>query len=128
LNFLLDASALLAVLLDETGAKRVIKDMRGATLSTVNFVECMTRAIDRGHAASDISEIIEQFEIVIAPFTPRHAELAAELRNATRKFGLSLGDRACLAVAIELQLPILTADQTWKRLDFNPGVDFHFIR
>jgi PIN domain nuclease of toxin-antitoxin system len=64
--------------------------------------------------------------LTVVPFTALLAFRAAELRNPTRKIGLSLGDRACLATALELGLPVVTADRVWSKLKL--GIDIHVIR
>lgn len=128
----LDASALLAYLGDESGAD-VVGDAiaEGATISTVNLAEALSRAADRG--ANPI-ELIDDMTaqgllggaIAVEPFTTADAGEVARLRPATRDVGLSLGDRACLALARRLALPALTADAAWSRLDL--PVDLRQIR
>ncbi|WCM26054.1 type II toxin-antitoxin system VapC family toxin [Sphingomonas sp. QA11] len=122
----LDASALLAVLLDEPGGDRVLPALQEAVMSAVNLSESVSRAIDRGFAALDALALVDRFRLTVSAFDRRQAELAAGLRLATRPRGLSLGDRACLALALDLDCPVLTADRAWAELDL--GVDIRLIR
>jgi ribonuclease VapC len=116
----LDASALLAYLRDEPGA-RVVSDAvaGGAAISTVNLAEVLSRVADRG---SDPTALVERMTergllggaIAVEPFTTADAGETARLRPLTREAGLSLGDRACLALARRLDAPALTADLAWS--------------
>ncbi len=63
-------------------------------------------------------------EIVV--FTAQQAQIAGDMIPHTRPFGLSLGDRACLALAIALDAPVYTADQVWKKLRLR--IPLHLIR
>lgn len=126
MSVVLDASALLAVLLGETGADFVVNMLRGSQLSTVNLSESLGRAVDRGHAALDVEAIVRSYEIVVVPFSSLQARQAAELRPASKHLGLSLGDRACLALALERGLPILTGDR--RLASFMTAVEIRMIR
>ena len=126
MSVILDASAVLAVLLRETGADFVIDVLRGAELSAVNLSESMSRTIDNGHAAQTVETIVRSYEIAIVPFSASHARRAAELRPASRHLGLSLGDRACLALASERGWPILTGDR--RLASFACDLDIRMIR
>lgn len=85
-------------------------------LSAVNATEVLTKLIDLGASAEDALGALLHLQPSIVPFTSELADAAARLRPATRQFGLSLGDRACLALAIDLALPVLTADRRWAEL------------
>jgi ribonuclease VapC len=126
LSVVLDASALLAVLLGETGDDFVLDVLRGAAISAVNLSESMSRVIDRGGAAHDVEAIVRSYEIVVMPYTAPQARRTAELRAASRHLGLSLGDRACLALASEKDWPLLTGDRRMAR--FESGIDIRLIR
>ncbi|WP_182913795.1 type II toxin-antitoxin system VapC family toxin [Sphingobium terrigena] len=123
---ILDSSALLAVLLGEKGADAVLPVMRESILSSVNLSETLERGIAQGHAAQKLVAQIERFGVDIRPFDRDQALIAADLRAVTRSRGLSLGDRACLALARSLDAPVLTADQVWAELDI--GIDIRLIR
>lgn len=119
----LDASALLAYLRDEPGAAVVADAIAvGAAISAVNLGEVMSRVADRG---GDPARVARQMTdrglldgaVTVEPFTSADAVEVGRTRPLTRAYGLSLGDRACLALARRLRLPAITADATWSKLD-----------
>jgi ribonuclease VapC len=116
----LDASALLAHLRDEPGADVVAEAIAsGAIISAVNLAEVFSRVADRGGDPAKLAAELTQSglldgAITIEPFTVADAIDAARLRPLTRDAGLSLGDRACLALARRLDAPALTADSEWQ--------------
>ena len=121
----LDASAVLAYVYDEPGAPIVAVSLRDAVVSAVNAAEVVTKLMERdspGRAREDFRRL----RLEIAPFDLQQAYLVADLRAPTRAFGLSLGDRACLALARTLRLPALTADGRWSEVDV--GVEVRLIR
>lgn len=121
-----DASAILCVILDEPGAEAAAPLLPGATVSAVNLCEVFTRLSDgeADHTAS--FELIAKFEFTVVPFDADQAAAAARLREATRHLGLSLGDRACLALAAARGMPAMTADRVWAGLDL--GIPIRVIR
>lgn len=129
---LIDASALLAYLGDEPGADVVADAIAGGvTIATVSLAESLSTLAARGNdpaaVASDLTERgLLDGAITVEPFTTADAIEAARLRPLTRDAGLSLGDRACLAVARRLAAAVLTADQAWAALEL--GVDVRTIR
>ncbi len=126
MSLVLDASAILALLHDEPGAERVEPALDGALVSAVNWAEVIQKSLKR---RADISWMREGFTavgVVFKPFTPTQAEIAAYLWERTRQHGLSLADRACLALAIEQHVPVLTADRAWGNLDL--GVEIRQCR
>lgn len=126
MNVILDASALLALLLNEPGSDIVLPHVRRAFISTVNISEAITRAIECGFRAEVVMEQIDRFEIAPVSHDVPQALVTADLRSATRHFGLSLGDRACLALAQHLKGRVYTADRVWGKLDI--GLDIVVIR
>ena len=119
----LDASALLAYLFREAGHRVVEKYLESACISTVNLSEVAGRFTRDGIDAHLFIQEIRKTSIEISPFTQAHALHAANLIHQTRHYGLSLGDRACLALAKERQLAVLTADAVWAALvDINVDV------
>ncbi len=126
MSVVLDASALLAVLLDERGSENVIAAMRGSATSAVNASECFSRAINKGFAAHLPLALLDEFEIEVAPFGLRQAAATADLRPATRSVGASLGDRACLALGKERGWTVYTGDRRLAELDI--GIDIRLIR
>jgi PIN domain nuclease of toxin-antitoxin system len=122
----LDSSAILAVFFQEQGAGIVAPILRGALLSTVNLAEVHTRMIDRGAQPQQAWNWIEGLQCEVCFFTDEQARVAAELKPMTRPFGLSLGDRACLALAIDRKATVYTADRIWKNLSL--GIEIESIR
>ncbi len=116
----LDASALLAYLRDEPGADVVAEAITGGVvISTVNLAEVFSRSADRGADPAKLAAKLTQNglldgAITVEPFTATDAIDVAHLRPLTRDAGLSLGDRACLALARRLGAPVLTTDTAWQ--------------
>jgi PIN domain nuclease of toxin-antitoxin system len=122
----LDASALLALLFRETGHERVAAALGQCCLSTVNLAEVLGRFVRDGHPAQPVLERLRAAPIEIVPFGEAEASAVAELLPATQPRGLSLGDRACLALGRARGIPVVTADRTW--LDVHVGVEVQVIR
>ena len=120
----LDSSAVLAVLLDEPGANVVnALDASQKVISSVNFEEVRTKLIDRGMTPEDALQAIGKLQLRIEVFAVGDAVMASTLRPSTRQFGLSLGDRACLALGQKLNAVVMTSDQTWKKVDLPVKVE-----
>lgn len=122
----LDASAILALFNGETGCDAVARLGRGGFLSAVNATEVLTKQHDLNVPFDTAVELLDGLQLSIVGFDTSRAVAAARLRPMTKALGLSLGDRACIALAIELSLPVLTADRPWQRLDL--GVEIQLIR
>lgn len=123
----LDASALLAILNQEPGAEKLTPELLSVAASgAVNLAEVQGKLVDHGLSAD------EAWEAALSPireavsFTPEQAKIAGALIAKTRPLGLSLGDRACLALGLALNAPVYTADKSWKNLRL--GVRIHIIR
>ena len=123
----LDASAVLAILNREPGAEKLpLRLLRDATISTVNLAEVQTKLVNRGLDPDDA------WDAAIGPvrgteaFTIEQARIAGDLVARTRPLGLSLGDRACLALGIALGATVYTADRSWKGLRL--GIRIRHIR
>ena len=123
---MLDASAILALLNREPGAEYVERYVDEAAASAVNIAEAGARLSDLGITDFNIRQAIDDLSIDVIPFDEGQAHDSSLLRAATRHKGLSLGDRACLALARRLGLPALTADRIWAELDV--GVEVRLIR
>ena len=125
MKWVLDASALLALLRDEEGAAIVAEALeQGASMSTVNWAETLSRLLDYGQDVDEVSQLADI--LALEPFDQTQAEESARLRPATRMAGLSLGDRACLALTRTRGVPVLTADRGWAGLE--AGVEIRLIR
>ena len=130
-HLVLDSSALLAYLRAEPGGDHVGVALKQSTaITAVNWAEVLSKLVDFGYDASAAGERFRDrglgSAITIWPFDERFARVVASLRDQTRPFGLSLGDRACLALALLLKVPILTADRKWSQLKIR--VALRFIR
>lgn len=126
MTLVLDASSVLVFLHDEPGSERVWSVLSQAVVGTVNWSEVVQKALRRQVDITGMREEFVQAGVVFSPFTVEQAEIAALLWDKTRHLGLSLGDRACLALAMEQQLPILTADRAWSGLDL--GLQIQLVR
>jgi PIN domain nuclease of toxin-antitoxin system len=125
-DVVLDASALLAVLRVEPGVERVEQRLENASIGAVNLSEVVAKLIEDGVPEAEIRLAVGRLELDVHPFDAEHAYIAGVLRKASRAFGLSLGDRACLALAQSLGAPALTADHSWSRLGLD--IDIEVIR
>ncbi len=119
----LDASALLAFLLREPGHERVRELLAEACMSTVNFAEVLGRFAREGQDVTLIAERVLRAPVELVPFSIEQAAIAAALVAGTRAAGLSLGDRACLALARERGIRAVTADGAWRRLKLNIAIE-----
>lgn len=124
----LDASALLALLLDEPGAERVGTELAEAVMSTVNLSEVVGHLTRSGMAEGDIREALGALPIEWVPFDGELAYAAGLFILETRSAGLSFGDRACLAVAQRLGVKTLTADRVWAKIGKSTGVEIELVR
>jgi ribonuclease VapC len=122
----LDASALIAMLRDEPGGDVVEELLETATISSVNWSEVVQKALDWKTEIAGLRQDLEALGLEVVPFTALLAETTAELRSSTRQAGLSLGDRACLALASVLGLPAITADRIW--LDLGLPLEIRAVR
>jgi len=115
-NYLLDSSAVLALLLQESGSEYVEARLDSAFISAINSCEVLTKLIQRGISFNDAKQQLALIVQGIIPFDESIAEIAAKLTTHTKTIGLSLGDRACLATGQALNYEIITADKVWKEL------------
>jgi PIN domain nuclease of toxin-antitoxin system len=123
----LDASAVLALIQDERGAERLTVDvMSNAVISTVNLAEVQSKLVKIGYSPAQSWNDALELVPAVEPFTADHARTAGDLITTTEKYGLSLGDRSCLALAIALKAPVYTTEQIWRELKV--GVPIHVIR
>ena len=116
LEFLLDASALLAWLNEERGAQEVETMLDRSAISTVNLSETLQKSLSKGVDVKGLRADLEALGISTIPFEAEDAETAAELWVQTRNLGLSIGDRACLTTAIRLDLTAVTTDKAWASI------------
>jgi len=123
----LDASALLALLNQETGSEAVADTVStGVALSAVSLSEVIAKLAESGMPEAVIREVLDPLGIEVVAFGLDMAYETGLLRPGTKAQGLSLGDRACLALAQRLGLSAVTADRAWAVLDL--GVTVRVIR
>jgi ribonuclease VapC len=126
-RIVLDASAILAVIGGEPGAEKLTPDLLArAAGSAVNLAEVQTKLVSRGWTSGQAWEDATSPVREVLPFDEEQARTAGDLVAQTRQLGLSLGDRACLALGIALKAPVYTAEKAWKKL--RVGVKIHVIR
>jgi ribonuclease VapC len=112
----LDSSAVLVLLGNEEGAEVVDSILSSAVISTVNFAEVISKLQERGGADETIDAALADLNLAVISFDNVQADKAGKLRKVTRSRGLSLGDRACLALADQLNAVAVTTDQAWSDL------------
>ncbi len=115
-SYVLDASALLCLLQAEPGADRVAEALPDAQIGAVNFSEVVGKLVETGVEEREVESWIEALQLKVVPFDREQARLAGLLRQTTRRFGLSLGDRACLALAKVRGAVALTCDNAWMNV------------
>lgn len=125
---MLDSSAIIALILGEAGAEIVAKDLDDAMVSMVNIAEVYaivsrkiqnTRAVDAFFALKGVKPVPLSFE---------QAKSAGLYESIGKIFGLSLGDRCCLALAAEKNAVALTADTAWAKIGGSMNVEIRLIR
>ena len=127
-GYVLDASALLAVLFMETGHEEVTAALDGETIiSAVNYSEVIARQMRLGASQQLAVSVLSGLDLKVVVWDQGLAEEAADLSPLAKSHGLSLGDRICLATARHLRLPVLTADREWGKLP-DLGVEIRLIR
>lgn len=116
----LDASALLAYVKKEAGGEKVASFLRHACISSVNYQEVLYSLISK-HTISlaEARAAIAKTNLKIIPYTQEQAVITASFHEQALRIGLSLGDRACLALGMYMQATVVTADTPWKKLRLN---------
>lgn len=109
----LDSSAILAVLNDEPGADVVEAIMDDALISTVNYAEVVAKLVERGGTSIAAQSALQSMALTTVDFDVGLAHRTGGLREETIRHGLSLGDRACLALAEREGVPAMTGDRSW---------------
>ena len=126
MNSVLDASAVLALLLDEPGAARIEAHLGSGCVSAVNVAEVITKLMEKGFHRQQALGLWSGLGATVVDFTAEQAIETGLLRPATAAAGLSLGDRACLTLAARLGATALTTDRAWARI--NLGIAVELVR
>ncbi len=119
-----DSSVVLAVLNEEEGASET--HLVDAYISTVNTAEIAGKLYLTGYSDEEIKAIFNELPLFIEEFSHADAILTGSLAKHSKHLGLSLGDRTCIALGIRKNLPVLTADRIWEKLDLD--VEIQLIR
>lgn len=129
-KIVIDTSAVIALINREEGFEVVEKYIGNAVISSVNFSEVITvmnrELFKTEEERAEGLKLIKNTFSHIVEFDTEQAIIAASLDSITKKYGLSLGDRACLALAKHQKLPVLTADKIWS--DLGLGIKIKLIR
>lgn len=115
-KYVLDASAILALLNEEPGKDRVEAVLAESIVGSVNYCEVLTKLNDTGMTDKESADSFALLNIAVIDFDDRMARIAAGLRTNTKTFGLSLGDRSCLALGLIRKATVITADRAWSKL------------
>lgn len=118
----IDASALLALLNDEPGADVVTEALPDGIISAVNLSEVIAKLVSAGVPEEAIHHVLQPIGLVVVPFDEEQAYQAGLLHSFTQEKGISLGDRACLSLAIIRSAVALTADRLWADLSIGATV------
>ncbi len=125
-KYVLDSSALLALIGNEKGGDFVADIVENSIMSSVNFCEVISKIISLGVPENEAVKIVSDLIPEVINFDEKIAVIAGKLVKQTKSFGLSLGDRACLATAQKLGLAVVTADKIWSKL--KTEIDIEVIR
>ncbi|AJA11684.1 putative toxin of toxin-antitoxin system [Sphingopyxis sp. LC81] len=122
-DYVLDASAVLAVIQEEPGAERIEAHLDTGCISAVNLAEVVGKLQDRGLGDNEIDELIALLDLDTRILDKDGAVFMGKLRQSTKVAGLSLGDRACLALAHSLGATAITMDRAWKDLEIGVAIE-----
>lgn len=125
-KFVLDSSAVTAVMRAEPGSENILPYLNGSLISCVNLAELFSLARSRGSAPEVDAAAVRQMQLVTKPFDDLQAMTAAGLIAKTENGNIGFADRACLALAITQQMPVLTGDRAWLKYDL--GIDIRLFR
>ncbi len=123
----LDASAVLALLRGEAGADEVASHIGNAILSAVNLQEVAKEMLREGAEMKDIRVILDELGLEVRAHDAEAAYQSAQLFEKTKEFGRGIGDRSCMALGLQLKLPVLTADREWQKVKIR-GLKLHHLR
>jgi PIN domain nuclease of toxin-antitoxin system len=124
----LDSSAVIAVIHGEPGADRVTRHLKRGLLSTANHVEVVGMLLRQGSTPEDTRAVLAELPIRLVSLDEELAFRTGALEPATRRAGLSLGDRACLALAQRFGVPARTGGRRWLEVTGDPGIEIELIR
>ncbi len=128
--YVMDASAILALSRGEPGYEIVeeLIQSQECVISSVNIAEVGSKLVDNGLMEKDLPRVLQQFQVDIIDFSAEQAIRSAALRRLTRSSGLSLGDRACFALAQLMEGCVVTTDRAWSDVEAALGVKVMQVR
>lgn len=126
-TIVLDASAVIALLREEPGAETVAQHAGDAAISAVNWQEIAKELLITGIPMPAIKQMLTELHLDVRAHTEADAFDAAKLAQVTQKYGRGLGDRSCMALAMQLGVPALTTDRAWAKLEI-PGLEIRLAR
>ena len=115
-KYVLDASALIALVREETGSAKVLGVLEDAVIGAVNLAETLHKLVQKGGSLNQTVAILRSFELPVVPWSDELAYSSAEFAALGWTHGLSLGDRACLTLAKHLGATAVTADRAWRKI------------
>lgn len=122
-----DSSAVLAMLQDEPGGDTVPQYLGRAIISAVNLQEVAKELVRGGRSVEDVRAILAGIDMKVSAHDSEAAYVAAGLFEKSRRYGSGLGDRSCMALGLQLALPVLTADREWKKIEIE-GLELRHLR
>jgi ribonuclease VapC len=115
-EYVLDSTALIAIVEQEPGYQRVEDLLGNSAISAINLAETMNKLVDRGSPAETVRGVLVKLELTVEAWSEDMAYRSSEFTRFSKSHGLSLGDRACLTLAKQLRATAVTSDRTWRRL------------
>jgi ribonuclease VapC len=115
-EYVLDSTAVLALLYSEPGHQYVKEVLNKSAVSAVNLAEIVNKLAQMGPMPEAVRESLVRLELRVEDWSKDMAYQSAEFSRLSKSHGLSLGDRACLTLAKQLQATAVTSDRTWRRL------------
>ena len=116
-DVVLDASAVLAMLRGEPGGDTVADHIGREAIAAVNLQEVAKEMLREGAAIEAIRSVFDELGLDVHPYDREAAYAAASLYEQTRQHGRGLGDRSCMALGLQLAIPVLTADRVWTKIE-----------
>jgi ribonuclease VapC len=115
-EYVLDSSALIALLSLEPGHQRVAELIGKSAISAVNLAETVNKLVQKVPSSELVRELLAGLELTVEDWSEDQAYRSVEFAQFNKSHGLSLGDRACLTLAKHLRATAVTSDQAWQRL------------
>jgi ribonuclease VapC len=125
LDYVLDSTALIALIAEEPGFEKVQELLESAIISAVNLSETIHKLIQKGSTDNLVKRLLRGLQLNVVDWSEGLAYSSAEFASLGRSHGLSLGDRACLTLAKQLHATAVTADRAWRQV---PGVKILMFR